>query len=268
MNIEDGVATEEQANGIEAQKNQATINSQPIESDQPDITGGGEDQTNGEDAGVLEETAGAEAESPESKSQASVDLSQFKEEILKEIKETIKPPESAPRQISEEEWAAHEQRVGVPRQAIDFFTRQSVQVYEKLKDYVDQQFASLQKDAALSNVAKEAGITDVARLKPGIDEFLKDFDPRHHNNPALLKKAAIYARGLQSQKDIRTVRNSDEKNRQVVNRLKPGRSEGGSAGNPGQKGLTEQQREVAAMLPGGEAEYMKIKANKNRVIAI
>ncbi len=206
-----------------------------------------------------------QAEVPESESR--IDFDKFKDDILKNIDEKLKPVLEKPqREISEEEWVKHETDWGMPRTAIDRVTRQSVQVFEKAKEYIDAKLASLEGAQTRANMSKE--FPDINRLKNGMDEFLADFDPKHHNNPNLLRRAAIYARGLASQSDMKRVRTTDEKNRQVAGRIKTGTQEGSRTPSAGQKPLSSSQREAASMLPGGEAEYNKIKANRSRIIAM
>lgn len=246
------------------QENAAPNDTESQSGNESDLAGNGENQEAGKEAGDVE-TQGGEPQ-PSTESNAPLDLNQLKTEIVDSIKEQLKPPEPPPQPITEEQWAQHEQTWGVPRTAIDQTIRIAVKLKSEMQEYVDSKFAALESDAAIGNLAKEPGFSDVGRLKEGIKEFLKDFDPKFHSNPQLLKKAAIYARGLSSQKDIRAVRNTDEKNRQVVNRLKTGKSEGASA--PSQKGLTEIQRQAAELLKGGENEYRQLMKMKGKPIAV
>lgn len=236
--------------------------------DNSNPNGGREDQENGGEVESVEGGVLEEENQPESESK--IDLKSIEENILKSIDEKLKANQPAPEQkpLTEEDWERIEgEWGGVPRQAIDRVTRQSVQVFEKMREYVDSKFAAIESESAMSALAKEPGFQDVPRLKAGIKEFLSDFDPKFHTNPGLLKKAAIYARGLISSKDIKAVQSRDERNRQVIRRLKPASNEGGSPKGSGSKGLNDMQREAAALLSGGEAEYQKIKNRSNRIIA-
>lgn len=251
-------------NGTETQEDPQAQQLELEPGNVPDPLGGGEDQAPGETPGEVEAGVSEQAEVPEPESR--IDFDKFKDDILKNIDEKLKPVMEKPREITEEEWAKHEAEWGVPRSTIDRVTRQSVQVFEKAKEYIDSKLAALEGAQARANMSKE--FPDINRLKEGMDEFLADFDPKHHNNPTLLRRAAIYARGLASPADMKKARGADEKNRQVVNRLKTGTQEGTRTPSAGQKPLRSDQREAAAMLPGGEAEYNKIKANRSRIIAV
>jgi hypothetical protein len=253
------------SDGPETQENPEARQPELEPGDGTDPIGGGADQAAGETPGEVETDVPEQAEAPES--EPRIDFEKFKDDILKNIDEKLKPVTEKPqREITEEEWAKHEEEWGVPRTTIDRVTRQSVQVFERAKEYIDSKLAALEGAQARANMSKE--FPDINRLKAGMDEFLADFDPKHHNNPNLLRRAAIYARGLASQGDIKRVRTSDEKNRQVAGRIKTGTQEGSRTPSSAQKPLSSSQREAASMLPGGEAEYNKIKANKSRIIAV
>lgn len=265
--IEDGLKDE--GNDAQNPTDQEVDKDESIAGGEAGLERGGTHPEDGEDAGALEDEGGAEAEGSEPESR--LDVKQIEESLLKKFDERLekmRPPEPPPQPMTEEQWAKHEADWGVPRTTIQKTLDVAIKVQRDMRAYVDEKFSALERDSAISRLAKEQGFADVGRLRSGMDEFLKDFDPKYHADPVLLKKAAIFARGLASQKDIKTMRNSDEKNRQIANRIRPGRSEGGSS-HASSRGLTPAQREAAELLEGGEAEYQKISKDraKNRFIA-
>lgn len=267
MNIEDGEVTATEkggANGPETTEDQTTLDTQPESGAEPNIDGGAEDQAVGEETGEVE---GDVSETPEAaKPDPLIEINKVIEDKFKSLEEKLKPAEPAPPPIPEEKWVESENKWGVPRTAIQETIRVAMQVKNEIKEYVDAQFAELRKDSIMADVAKQNGIANYKSLEPGINEFLSAFDSKHHSNPELLKRAMFYARGMNAPKDVKRIQANDEKNRQVVNRIKTGRADVRPSGVNAQKGLNETQREAAEMI--GESEYLKIKNNKSRVIAV
>lgn len=252
--------------GTQDQEDQKDLDTQLEQGDESLNDGGAEhkatrDQADEVEGEVLEEDENAEPD-------LETKLNEFKNEITKTLEEKLKPTEEKAQPITEERWLELEKEWAAPRQTIDRVTRQSVQVFDRIKAYVDEQLAGLQKDDVVARVAKENGITDHARLKAGVDEFMKDYAPQHHSNPVLIKKALIYARGLTSGKDLQRARSNGERNRQVINKIKGGTGEnrGGQTGL--NRPLSAQERQAAEMMPGGEKAYREMKSSKSRVIAV
>lgn len=168
-------------------------------------------------------------------------------------------PADAPPQLTEEQWAAKEQEVGVERKAIQFFTAQSMKVWNAVQDAMDARFAKFEKIEAIRDLSRTKGFEDASRYQKGIDSFLTKYQPKYHSNPELLKMAVIYARGLARSGDVRRAQVSSQRNVRVAGAARPS-SPGSSAGatrRPGstQRPLTASQREVMQKFGWTEKEY-------------
>lgn len=188
------------------------------------------------------------------------------EKTLKEIHEKLNEQKPEPvKQMTDEEWAKLEQQTGAPRSTIEFFTNQNVRVVEKLTQYIDSKLAKLEFDSSINDFSRTPGFQDAVRYKKDVQDFLSAYDPKHWTNPELLKRAVIYSRGLHSGENVQRARTDSERNRKIAGAARP-MAPGGSARKPATPPLTQAQREVAAMMPGGEAEYLKYRPKGGRVI--
>lgn len=190
-------------------------------------------------------------------------LESFKADIKAEIaKLTEKPVEQKP--MTDEDWAKLEQSVGAPRQTIEFFTNQSVKVVNKMMDYIDSKFAKFEVGDAIANVGKEVGFSDATRYRNEINEFLGDYDTKHWSNPALIKKAVIYARGLNAGKNLTKARTDLERNKKIAGPARPASPATGMK-RTSAPALSGAHKEVAAIM-GNEAEYNKFRTRPSRTI--
>lgn len=271
MNIENRDAGSEETidqaveakNGAEVKTGKETNQDESIQGGETDPVDGGEDQETEGNGG--ENGAEASGEEEITKSEPGVDLAKLEENILSKIDERMKASPPPPQPITEEQWVEHETKWGIPRTAIQKNIDLAIRVKNEMKEYVDSKFATIEKDAAIQSLSKEPGFQNISSLRPGMEDFLKDYDAKNHSNPILLKKAAIYARGLSADKKIQQVRNSNEKNRQVLGRIKTGNSD--VPGKNGTQKLNDSQRQAAELM-GSESEYLKYKKASKQPIAI
>lgn len=183
------------------------------------------------------------------------------EKTLQMVREKLeqKPPEPQ-KPLSDEDWAKLEQEWGAPRSTIERVTKQNVQIVNRLTDYIDSKFAKLEFSDALNGLSREAGFSDAVRYKKEVTEFLSDYDPKHWTNPTLLKKAVYYSRGLNANTNVNKARTDAERNKFIAGKARPS-SPGGGQRRISMPPLTPAQKEAAAMMPGGESEYMKFRTN-------
>lgn len=268
MNIENPQdnPTQEERDGVTTETNQEVDNAQPIEGGDPNLNGGGEDPEAGKAGGENEVPSPGTEEVAEPEPRIEERLQKFEETLLQKFDERLKPITEQPRQITEEQWVEHEKTWGLPRTAIAKTTEQSVKVYNKMKEYVDAELGVFKKDLAINSLARDPKFADINSLRSGIDEFLKDFAPRDHSNPQLLQRGYYYSKGLKSSANVTRARVSDEKNRQIAGRIKTGKPDV-NVRNKSTKPLTEAERQVAEMLPGGEKEFRDLKNPARRIIA-
>lgn len=168
-------------------------------------------------------------------------------------------PAEAPAQLTEEQWSAKEQEVGVSRNAIQFFTAQSMKVWNAVQEAMDARFARFEKAEALQTLSRTKGFEDASRYQKGIDTFLSKYQPKYHSNPELLKMAVVYARGLARSGDVRRAQVSTERNKRIGGPARPSSpgSSSGAARKPGaaQRPLSQSQREVMQKFGMTEKEY-------------
>lgn len=217
---------------------------------EPDIDGGTEDQEAGRDANEVESETRPSGTEP--RPQDDVRIANV-ERMIKEVSDKISAPPVKER--TPEEWAAMEQEYGVPRGAIERFTRQNVTVYNKIKDEMDARFAKYEMNDALGDLVKEQGFNDAVRYKKDVTAYLSRYETKHWTNPQLLKDAVIYARGLNANANVQKARTDSQRNVVVAGKGRPA-SPGGGQRRSNPVPLTKEQKEAAEMM-GSESEYRK-----------
>lgn len=242
-----------------------------------DADGRAEDQEAGGDADPVEGEEGEENENsePEPKVDAAADRERLKTELREELKKDLlqeqdmlrkQNEEQAPvKELSDEEWAAHEQRMGVPRTAIRAFTEQNVKLFHRMNQILDERFSRFEKREALTELAQDPAFRDAKRYQKDVDEFLTDYDVKHHSNPKLLQRAVIYARGKNAQTNLNKVRNDKTRNLKITGSGRPA-GNGAPVRKAGNVALTPLERSAARAAGMSESEYLKSK-NSGRVIA-
>lgn len=245
----------------------AKINEDPEvideQGDKPNADGGTkvleDGKVDGEKEGSVEEE-GADTGAPEPDRLGVV------EKTLEEIRAKMnEKPQEKPQPMTNEQWENLETETGMPRRSIEFVTNQNIKVINRLTDLIESRFAKMEVGSAIDSVAKDPQFTDASRYKTEINEFLADYEPRHWTNPALIKKATIYARGLNANKNIQKVRTDQERNLKVAGAARPSSPNSGSK-KPAMPALTASQREAATLMGVPEAEYSRIKSRPSRQI--
>ncbi len=226
----------------------------------PEDGGQDEGQVDGQEEGAESALAEGEEATPE-----PFDPNAFKEDILKSIDEKMTPPAAPPAELTEEQWAAKETEVGVPRQSIQFFTAQAMKVYETVMNHIEERFAKLDKVEGIRGISKEKGFEDATRYQKEIDQYLSRYHPKHHSNPQLLKDAVIYARGLNASKNIQRVRTDQDRNKKIAGPARPSSPNGGK--RVPTVALNASQRDVATKFGMSETEYQKLMKGRGTPIA-
>ena len=229
-------------------------------SGEADPNGGTENLENGEDAGNVEGEVNQEG--TESGTENQPPIKEIVQQALEEAFAKNKPQEPI-KERTAEEWAAMEQEWGAPRSTIERVTRQSVTVYNKVMDVLDARMSKYELSDSLNSLSKEQGFQDANRYKNDITKYLSRYETKHWTNPQLLKDAVIYSRGLNANANVQKARNESERNRVVAGKARPS-APGGGQRRVSLPALTSEQREAAAMMPGGEQQYRQFK-NKGRV---
>ncbi len=192
-------------------------------------------------------------------------------EIVNKAVGSIKPKEEPQKQLTDEEWTGLEETTGMGRPAIQYITDLNAALANKIIASIDAKFGSqlaqLGTGSALTALSKENGFKDATTHQKNVSEFLKDMDPRLHNDPNTLKKAVIYSRGLGMSGMINKVRNEGSQNLKIVGAGRP-TSPGGTGTGKSTPALNETQRAAAALMDGGEAEYIKFMKTSNGATTI
>lgn len=271
--IDDG-GTKEEIGGDNGIENEAH---QEVNPALPEPTGDAD--PNGEtEAGETEEVSGEEGGAVEGTEQDSesgtLNVEEFKTELREQLRNEImaelahNPPQetkpAAPPQLTEEEWLKQEESWGVPRTAIQAMTNQSVKVINHIMSQLDQRLAKFEKSDALRSLSSEKGFTDAPRYQKDVDEFLSHYDPRAWSNPELLRRAVIYARGKNMNKNVSQARNESERNRKIAGPGRPAPA-GNAMRRTVSKPLNPIQRDVASKFGLSESEYAKLKSGSKTI---
>lgn len=242
------------------------------------LNDGSENKEVGENVDPNEGTPGEEESNPESgeleNQSTDEQFTQMREEMRREIMEevrremdTLKPQEpEAPKDpwanMNEETWAKKEEEVGVNRNAIKFFTNQSMRVVDHVMAKLDERLAKFEKSDRIREISRQPGFSDASRYQKDIDEFLSSYHPRHHSNEDLIKRAVIYARGKNMKSSISKARNESERNRKISGQVKPPTS-GANVKKASPAALTPMQRNMARNAGMSEDEYAKLKTKRS-----
>jgi len=226
------------------------------ESGESDTDGGGEDKSDGEDTPPEE---GADEE----KGGGLGDLESFREKLLDDVKDLIKPKEEPAAPVkppTEDEKIAIEQKYGIPYDAYQLQQNQMGLLIQKVTDMVNDRFSSFDKGNALKSLSKEKGYEDSAKYQKGVDEFLTKFDKKHHSDPEFLKMAVDASRGKSMRDEVTKAHNNGERNRRIAGAGRPS-STGGKNGQ-GPRPLNALEKNVASQHRMSEDEYRKFKGKK------
>jgi len=255
--------------GTENSPDPKDIENEPKASGTTDPNGGEAALKDGEDAGAAPRKAGEEEGGVPGI--VEFDPAQFEASILEKIDEKLKPKEEAPKQLTDEEWTGLEEKTGMARVSIQYIADLQAQMVDKIMASIEGKYggrlAQFETGSALTNLSKEKGFSDASVHQKNVTEFLKDVDPRLHNDPNQLRKAVIYSRGLGISGTINKIRGEGSRGLKIVGAGRPTSPDGGTTGKS--RPLNETERQAAQLMPGGEAEYIKIRnRNSNGAVTV
>lgn len=229
-----------------------------------DKDGGGEA---GDVSGDGEKTGDeAEAESVEETLDPRDEKITALETQLKELGEKVnKPAPAAEKVYSEAEKEAISARFGgASFETVNAFNALVVNGLQMLEQKVLGEMSVFKKESAIVGLSKEKDFADIQNYMPGVNEFLKRFNPSFHSNPEVLKDAYWYAKGKGLKTTVKKIVNSQEKNRRVASSVRsPSGNKGGNDKKsslkltPGEKeayerfgkGTFDSEEEYAISLP-------------------
>lgn len=235
-----------------------------------DTDGGAEDKKAGEDSGekegdLGEEKAGGDEVKPnELIAQLQTKISELEQKITQPLPPKPEGPPAVP-QITEEEWAKYEEERGIPRTAQTWITNTMVRAVQDLQRHIDQRFAKLDRQEALSSLAKDPEFADANKYPNDVNKYLEKVDPRFHSDPMVLKDAVIWSRGMNFKNGVQKVRDEKEINKRISGVARPASSGGGKSPSKSVT-LTPIQKSAARAAGWSEDEYAK-QLGKGRIIA-
>jgi len=227
------------------------LESQPSDDKNPDD--GGEDQEAGA-GGTENEVPAPEAESAPEIESLRNQISELSTKLESALSAKPQAPASAAPQVAElsdEQWRAHEEKLGVGRETIKYFTNQAVKVYQTLLEKMDEKMARYEKADALRSISRDPKFSDATKYQKDVDEYLGQFHVSQHGNPDLLKNAIYYARGKNMGKTISKVQSQVARNPKIVGAGRPS-APAPTASKP-KIAMTAGQKHAASMF--GEKEY-------------
>lgn len=260
-------------NGVTLEKDSDinnAIDEQAGESDsKPGAKDSKDEKGTGEDGSELQEEEGSGDEKLDPVAELQAKIQELEQKLQQgQVKPPEQPPVQAPTpKYTEEEWAQHEERWGVPRAAIQNTVDAIVKSTLDMRAYIDSKFAKYEKQEALNEIATDPEYADALKYQKEVNQYLERVDPKYHSEKSVLKDAVIYARGLNYKNGIQKVRNEREVNKRIAGSARPAGS-GGSKGNVSTKTvtLTELQKSAAAATGMSEKEYASL-LGKGRIIA-
>lgn len=247
-------------NGSEAKADSEIDQAIHAEGGDADSDGGAEvgeaeesDSEEGSEAGEVEESGDEVAETSEVIKGLQTKIA----ELEQKLSQPPAPPPTAPKELSEEDWAKLESEWGSPRTTIDKTTRMVMNVHQNIKDYVDAKFAKYEINEAKSSLASDPEYSDANKYSAEIDEYLNKVDPRYRTNPTVLRDAVIWARGKNMKGAISKVRDEKDRNKKIAGVARPSAPSTGKPKTGG--GITELQHRLAAASGMTDEEYMDAK---------
>lgn len=180
----------------------------------------------------------------------------------KELRERQTKLEQAPKEEKEktpEEWEKiSEEWGGATRGTIEKIQSGQMVLAKHIISYIGDRMAKFEKDAAITAISKEPGFETIGQYRKGIDEFLEDWDTKHHADPTVLKRGFFYSKGKGSKGDMRKALHSKELKWKIIKKgtkiIAPKGKEKAAGG-----GLTENEKAMAATFGMSEKEYTKYK---------
>lgn len=235
-----------------------------------DSDGGGADQEVGED-GVEAEGKAGDAQGDEVAQSVSEQIAAVKKEILDAMKgdegtagadakvlDSVSIPSFGPQHLEQ-----IQEKFGFDGNQANFVRELVNHAVKGLVGHMQGELSEMRQDKAFESVSGEKEFSDAKGLKSQAYEFLKDFAPQHRANPVLIRKAVIYARGLNAKAQVKAVAGGAERRTKIIGQTRPAGVSAGKNG-AGSVRLTAAQESASRIYPGGRAAYVKaIQARGN-----
>jgi hypothetical protein len=175
-----------------------------------------------------------------------------------------KKPEAQALAMSDEQWAAWEEKNNVPRATAEFTTMVAARVVTLLRGEMYDQFAEIRKDDLIQSLTDDPSgkFKDAANFKGEIQDFLKSLPPLERAKPENLQRAYYYGKGRKSNESIKRASSSREIQKKVIGKVSGGPR---PPERKQAKELTNAERAAARREGMTDAEYIKFRDNETSV---
>jgi hypothetical protein len=239
---------------------------QPAGDENPN--GGGEAAGAEAPGGTEGEESGAEAPDSESEPAAApadpvAALLEKFDRRMEEMERRLAAPAAGPAKpadFSDEQWAEIETRTQIPRAGHKHFAGMIQRGMQALEQKFEERLSGYESERVLDQVASDPAFSDAKTMTKEINAFLSKYSPADRRDPALVKDAVIYSRGLRSKANVARAAAGKDRNKHITGAARP--ASPGGAGKPKLRVLSPTQRQAASMLPGGEKQYNEILDKK------
>lgn len=219
---EDGSIDQEDGNASsdKADKTPFEVIQEPAGDADSDGTGEG-----AEDGEVLEDESGSrEEEGGVSESDPAAKIAALEAKIA-QLEKGRTEPQQQRREYSDEDYARAEKALGIPKQAIQFFTRQQAVLRQSILDAMEEKMGSyvgdLRRDSTIRRLSMDPKYKDAAKYRKDIDSFMSKYHPREAGNMELAEMAYHYARSRAMDADAARSKGGRERNLKVAGAARP-----------------------------------------------
>lgn len=258
---------ETDADGSETENDEETDETKPDAGDDADPDGETADREDGENSDGDEDADGEADGEADDVDPRDGEIASLKQELAAINEKLGKAPAAtpaAPAEPTEQQWQTWEEQYGIPKSAIKLIAGQTASLRKEMTDVIgkilDERLGVYEKDSTMERLAREKGLSDITKYRPGIDEFLKEFSPAFHKDPVLLEKAYYYAKGKGTKDMVRKASNANERHKRIITNRPSQPSSGGKSG--GNVRLTREEEAARRAFGMSTNEFMKYRRKK------
>lgn len=255
------------SDGLENENDEEVDDAEPDAGDNADPDGEAGDRADGENSDGDEEADGEADGESDDVDPRDGEIASLKQELAAINEKLGKPAKAepvAPAEPTEQQWQSWEEQYGIPKSAIKLIASQQAAMRKEMTDVIgkilDERLGVYEKDSTMERLAREKGLSDISKYRPGIDEFLKEFSPAYHKDPVLLEKAYYYAKGKGTKDMVRKAGNSNERHKRVITNRPSAPSSGGKTA--GSARLTREEEAARRAFGMSTNEFMKYRRKK------
>lgn len=177
----------------------------------------------GEDGEALEDESGSGSQEdgvsePDSKSE----IATLKAELAELRKDRTEPKKQ---EYSDEDYARAEKALGIPKAAIQFYTKQMAYMRQSILDAMEEKMGQyvgdLRRDSTVRRLSMDPRFKDAGKYRKDIDGFMAKYHPREAGNMELAEMAYHYAKGKSLNADTARANAGRERNLKIAGSARP-----------------------------------------------